>query len=58
MDETDRISVALNIFGVSRTIALNFDRIDHTTDLLYKIKFWRCFDVFAKLFMVIRFFSY
>ena len=35
--EADRIYVALNIFGVSRTIAL--DRIEDTTGFFHKIKF-------------------
>ena len=36
MDEADRISVAFNNSGVTRTI----DRTEHTTGVLHKIKFY------------------
>ena len=46
--EADRIYVALNIFGVSRTIAL--DRIEDTTDFFHKIKFYI---VYGKMYFLI-----
>ena len=52
--EADRISMALNIFGASWTIALDilniFDKIEHTTDLLHKIKFY---NVYGKMLFLI-----
>ena len=51
--EADKISVALNIPGVSRTIALNilnfFDKIEHITGLLHKIK---PYCVYGKIFFL------
>ena len=52
--EAARISMALNIFGASWTIALDilniFDKIEHTTDLLHKIKFY---NVYGKMLFLI-----
>ena len=53
--EADKISVALNTPGVSRTIALNilnvFDKIEHITGLLHKIK---PYCVYGKIFFLIE----
>ena len=49
--EADRIYVALNIFGVSRTIAL--DRIEDTTGFFHKIKFYI---VYGKMYFLIDWF--
>ena len=48
MVNADRIFMALNIFAVSRTTA--FDRIEHTTGLLHKIKFYI---VYGKVFFLV-----
>ena len=46
--------MALNIFGASWTIALDIlniiDKIEHTTDLLHKIKFY---NVYGKMLFLI-----
>ena len=56
--DVDMVFVALDIFGVSLTIALDifnvFDGIEHTTGLFLKIKFYI---VYGKILLIESFLS-